>query len=158
MPVFFYCFSALTLFYFSWQRQRQQNIHYIQPKINTGMMKGIIITLLMVILVGSGYFYWKYYFTYSDGNRTGLLQKFSRKGNLFKTYEGELVLSSLISNGNMTLSAEKFFFSVENKVVAQQLMGFEGQKIVVHYEEKKGTLPWRGDSFYLVDSVRLVNP
>lgn len=122
------------------------------------MIKGIVITVLVVLLIGSGYFYWKYYFTYSDGNRTGLLQKFSRKGNLFKTYEGELVLNSLTSSSTMPLSAEKFYFSVDKQAVSNKLMGMEGQKVIVHYEEKKGVLAWRGDSNYIVDSVRLVAP
>ena len=74
------------------------------------MAKGFLITLLIIVLIGSGFFYWKYYFTYSDGNRTGLLQKFSRKGNLFKTYEGELVLNSLTTSGNNAIGAEKFIF------------------------------------------------
>ena len=122
------------------------------------MIKGIVITVLVILLIGSGYFYWKYYFTYSDGNRTGLLQKFSRKGNLYKTYEGELVLNSLTSSSSMPLSADKFYFSVEKQLVADKLMGLEGQKVILHYEEKKGALAWRGDSNYIVDSVRLVAP
>lgn len=122
------------------------------------MIKGIVITVLVILLIGSGYLYWKYYFTYSDGNRTGLLQKFSRKGNLFKTYEGELVLNSLTSSSSMPLSAEKFYFSVDKQSVADKLMGLEGQKVILHYEEKKGALAWRGDSNYIVDSVRLVAP
>ncbi len=122
------------------------------------MIKGIVITILVLLLIGSGYFYWKYYFTYSDGNRTGLLQKFSRKGNLFKTYEGELVLNSLTSSSSMPLSAEKFYFSVDKQPVADKLMGLEGQKVILHYEEKKGALAWRGDSYYIVDSVKLVAP
>jgi hypothetical protein len=117
-----------------------------------------IITLVVIVflLAFGGWFYWKYYFTYSDGNRTGLLQKFSRRGNMFKTYEGELVLSSLINNGVTSLSTEKFYFSVDKEPVANKLMGMEGQKVIVHYEEKKGSIFWRGDSNYIVDSVSIL--
>jgi len=111
---------------------------------------------LIIVLVFAGWFYWSYYYTYSEGNRTGLLQKFSHKGNMFKTYEGELVLSSLVSNGVSSFSAEKFFFSVDDSKVANKLMQMEGQKVVVHYEEKKGKLFWRGDTNYIVDSVRAI--
>lgn len=120
------------------------------------MAKGFLITLLILLLVGSGYFYWKYFFTYSDGNRTGLLQKFSRKGNLFKTYEGELVLNSLTTSGNNAIGAEKFYFSVDEKKVAEKMMTLEGQRVVLHYQEKKGHLWWRGDTNYIVDSVRIL--
>ena len=112
-------------------------------------------TFLVFVLLGLGtYVYWKYFFTYSSGNRYGLLQKFSHKGNLFKTYEGEMILSSIRSNYNVPLASEKFFFSVNDKKVANQLMTLQGQFITVHYKEKNGTLMWRGESKYIVDSVK----
>jgi hypothetical protein len=110
---------------------------------------------IVIILALAGFVYWKYYFTYSEGNRTGLLQKFSYKGTVFKTYEGELILSSIRSTGNVALASEKFFFSVREKTVADQMENMQGHFITVHYKMKNGTLPWRGDSRYLVDSVRL---
>ena len=108
---------------------------------------------IILLLAFAGFFYWKYYFTYSVGNRYGLLQKFSYKGNMFKTYEGELILSSVRSNVNVTLASEKFFFSVTDKNVANQLMNLQGRHITVHYKEKNGILSWRGDTKYIVDSV-----
>ena len=113
------------------------------------------ILFFIVLLILSGYFYWKYYYTYSSGNRYGLLQKFSHKGNVFKTYEGEMILSSVRSNVNVPLASEKFFFSVTNKRVAGQLMDLQGRNITVHYQEKNGTLAWRGESRYVVDSIRV---
>ncbi len=76
---------------------------------------------------------------------------------MFKTYEGELVLSGFTVNGNMPMSTEKFYFSVDNDVIGERMKQFEGKKVVVMYKQKKGTLPWRGDSPYIVDSVRLVD-
>ncbi len=119
-----------------------------------GRFAGLI--LIIVLIAFAGIFYWKYYYTYSDGNRTGLLQKFSRKGNLFKTYEGELVLSSILQSGPTNFSTEKFYFSVEKPDVAQKLMNYEGHRVVLHYEEKNGALFWIGDTKYIVDSVMTV--
>ena len=111
---------------------------------------------LVLLILGLGIFiYWKYAFTYSSGNRYGLLQKFSQKGTLFKTYEGELILSSVRGNYNVPIASEKFFFSVSDKDIAQQLMNLQGEQVTVHYKEKNGTLPWRGDTRYIVDSVRV---
>ena len=111
--------------------------------------------LFLLILLGFGiYVYWKYYFTYSSGNRYGLLQKFSHKGNIFKTYEGEMILSSVRGNYNVPIASEKFYFSVTKKEVANQLMNIQGKYITVHYREKYGTLPWQGDTNYIVDSVQ----
>ena len=99
--------------------------------------------LFLLIVVGFGiYFYWKYFYTYSSGNRYGLLQKFSHKGNVFKTYEGEMILSSVRGNYNVPLASEKFFFSVAKEDVAGQLMNLQGKYTTVHYREKHGTLPW----------------
>ena len=92
---------------------------------------------------------------YSSGIRYGLLQKFSYKGNVFKTYEGELILSSVRSNANVPLASEKFFFSVNEKGTAEKLMNLQGRNVTLYYTEKNGTLSWRGDSRYIVDSVQL---
>jgi predicted secreted protein len=119
-----------------------------------GRGRGIMRTILIIaVLIFGIYFYWKYFMNYSSGNRYGLLQKFSHKGNLFKTYEGELILSSVRSNANVALASEKFFFSVNDRRTAEKLMNLQGRNVTLHYKEKNGTLPWRGDSPYIVDSV-----
>ena len=116
----------------------------------------VVRTILIVLAVFFiGFFYWKYFYTYSSGNRFGLLQKFSHRGNLFKTYEGEMILSSVRGNNNVPLASEKFFFSVKDSKVANQLMGLQGKYVTVHYKEKNGTLFWRGDTPYVVDSVQV---
>lgn len=124
-----------------------------RKRFRFGRFLGILFILLVV---GFGiYFYWKYYFVYSSGNRYGLLQKFSHKGNMFKTYEGELILSSVRGNYNVPIASEKFFFSVVKEDVANQLMNMQGKYVTIHYKEKNGTLPWQGDTKYIVDSVRV---
>ena len=119
------------------------------------MKKFLGITITIIVIVLAGFVYWHYYFTYSEGNRTGLLQKFSHKGNLFKTYEGELILSSIQSTAGVGLASEKFLFSVANDSLAAKMMTYEGKKVTVHYQQKNATLPWRGDSEYLVDQVAI---
>lgn len=122
-------------------------------KIVKTMKKTLYLILFLIVLFIAGFIYWNYFYTFSDGSRAGVLQKFSRKGNVFKTYEGEMILSSVQSTTNVPLASEKFFFSVANKDVAQKLSDLQGEFIVVYYNEKKSTLPWRGESTYMVDSV-----
>jgi len=117
------------------------------------MKKFIIWTIVILVVVFGAFTYWKFFYTYSEGYRAGLLQKFSYRGNVFKTYEGELILSSVESNKNVTLASEKFFFSVTDKRIAEQLIKVEGKIITVHYVEKNGRLLWNGDTRYYVDSV-----
>jgi len=128
----------------------------LPPKTRRKKGRKILSRILFIFLaVLVGFIFWKYYFTYSDGERFGLLQKFSRKGNVFKTYEGEIILSSVRGNTNVPIASEKFYFSVGNKNVADQLMRLQGRNVTVHYKQKNGTLPWRGESEYIVDSVRM---
>jgi hypothetical protein len=120
--------------------------------------KKILRWILIVIIVFLGtFFYWKYFYTYSEGSRPGLLQKFSYKGTFIKTYEGELILSSVSSTSNVALASEKFLFSVPDKGLAKKFFEFQGKDVVVYYQEKKGVVFWRGDSRYLVDSIKLMN-
>ena len=100
-------------------------------------------------------FWWKYFYTYSDGYRSGLLQKLSHKGNIFKTYEGELVQRSIVSTNNVGIASEKFYFSIAVDSVAKAMQVFEGKNVKVHYLQKNGKLPWRGESEYIVDGVEL---
>jgi hypothetical protein len=124
------------------------------PKRKRKTGRILFITLLVLLLGLFIFIWWRYYYTYSDGNRYGLLQKFSRRGTLFKTYEGELILSSVRSNVNTPIASEKFFFSVTDENVAQQLNNLQGRNITVHYKEKNSAAFWRGDSPYIVDSVK----
>ena len=117
--------------------------------------KYIYLALTLFIVIVGIYVYWSFFFTFSDGYRAGLLQKFSRKGTVFKTYEGEMILSSVQSNKNVALASEKFIFSVDDKDVAVQLEKLQGKNVVVHYTEKNHTLPWRGETVFMVSSVKL---
>lgn len=124
--------------------------------MKSGVKKFYTWAILIVLVVFAVFIYWKYFFTYSEGNRAGLLQKFSYRGTIFKTWEGELILSSVKSSQNVALASEKFNFSVLEKSVADQLSHLEGQFVTLHYKEKNGKLFWRGDTEYFVDSVTLV--
>ena len=117
------------------------------------MKKFLYWSIAILLVVVAVFMYWKYSFTYSEGNRSGLLQKFSYKGTIFKTYEGELILSSVKSNQDVSLASEKFYFSVPESRLAEKLLKLEGTMVVLHYTEKNGILPWRGETVYLVDSV-----
>lgn len=119
-------------------------------------MKRFVGIFSLILVIGLALFiYWKYFFTYSTGYRSGLLQKFSHKGTIFKTYEGEMILSSIRSNANVALASEKLLFSVTNEQIAKQMELLQGRMVTVHYNNKNGTLPWRGESAYIVDSVKL---
>jgi hypothetical protein len=130
-----------------------------KPSIRTRFMQTTKVVfrllLILIIIFGSTVVYIKYFYTYSEGYRAGLLQKFSSKGTLFKTYEGEMILSSVSSNREVTLASEKFLFTMTNKSLVRQFDTLQGDMVIVHYKQKNGTVFWRGDSQYLVDSIRI---
>jgi uncharacterized protein YxeA len=111
-------------------------------------MKKIIISIILILsLIIAGYITIIYYASYSEGSRAGELIKFSHKGVMFKTWEGE------ISQG--VSEAQRFEFSVEakHKDVIQALDDLQGHMVKVTYKERFGTFPWMGDTKYYVLKV-----
>jgi hypothetical protein len=111
--------------------------------------------IILFLLFGIGtYFYFNY--DYSDGNRAGNLVKFSKKGYIFKTYEGELNLGGINPMPGNTIANNIWVFSVKDENVAKKLMEMEGKTVRLHYIEKVKNLPWQGESKYFVDDVKEV--
>lgn len=114
---------------------------------------GWIITLAILAIV-AGIFYFKFCWVFSDGTKTGELNSLTYTGYLFKTYEGEIILTGYGSkNAAGTVQSKNFKFSVADKQVAEKLRQMTGLRVTVHYKEYKGTLPWRGYERAIVDSV-----
>lgn len=118
------------------------------------VLKWIAFIVIFAIAV---FVYWQYFYTYSEGYRAGLLQKFSNKGAIFKTYEGEIILSSISSTRDVAIASEKFYFSLINKDLVRTFDTLQGRNVIVHYKQKNSPAFWRGDSEYLVDSVKVRN-
>ena len=122
------------------------------PKQKSGFKKILQWFVVILLLIGGLFFWWKYCYTYSNGLQGGKMQKISKRGNLFKTWEGYLLIS-LNTDNNLTLATKEFPFSVTNDSIAHILESYEGKKVKVRYNQKNGTLPWRGDSEYIVYEV-----
>jgi uncharacterized protein YxeA len=108
-------------------------------------MKKILISIVIVLsLIIAGYFTFVYYASYSEGYRAGELIKFSHKGLMFKTWEGEL------SQG--VSEAQRFEFSVEDnqEEVIKSLKDLQGKMVKLTYKERFATFPWWGDTKYFV--------
>ena len=125
----------------------------INLKTMKKLKKVLIWAGILLVAVLSFMIYWNFYNTYSEGNRAGILQKFSKKGSMFKTYEGELIMSSITSTGNSTIASEKFFFSVKDESVAKELFSLEGKDVTLRYEQKRAHFPWSGDTDYFVTGI-----
>ena len=118
------------------------------------MRKTLSIMSGLVLLIGvifSAYVWITLSWSYSTGERAGLMQKISRKGWLCKTWEGELLLTSMPG-----AIPEKFQFSVRDDELANQLMEYTGQKLVLTYAQHKG-IPTScfGDTEYFVEKMAI---
>ena len=94
-----------------------------------------------------------YNWSYSSGDRSGILRKFSQKGWLCKTWEGELAMTTVPG-----VMPEPWSFTVRDPADAQKVLAAIGKQVVVHYEEHRGL--WSdcfGETDYFVDSVRVLN-
>ena len=102
---------------------------------------------------GALFFYFRFYFVFGEGVKSGELNYVVYKGVLFKTYEGKLIQSGIRSKAAGSIQSYEFEFSVENERVARELMLQSGNVVDLHYKEYFGVLPWRGFTKYIVDSV-----
>ncbi len=125
----------------------------LQPKKSGGFKTFMRWFVFIVVLLLATFFWWKYYYTYSSGIQGGKMQKISYKGNVFKTWEGYLLISLSTSDNSISLTTKDFPFSVASDSIAHVLESYEGKRVKVRYHQKNGTLPWRGDTEYIVYEV-----
>ncbi len=117
-----------------------------------GKVIGIIVAVLLLAL--GGYFAYTQY-TYSEGTRAGILMKFSTKGYVFKTHEGQLNLGG-VSAQNNTIINNFWDFSVKDNKIAKELEGLEGKKVQLHYNQIMHQFFWQGETPYFVDEVKVI--
>jgi hypothetical protein len=112
-------------------------------------VKGVVIGVLVLAALVVGYVAFVINWSYSTGERAGWVQKFSNKGWVCKTWEGELALVSLPGT-----TVEKFYFTVRDDAVADKINKIVGRRVSLHYEEKVG-LPTScfGETRYFVTGV-----
>ena len=100
---------------------------------------------------------WKY----SEGDRVGMVNKISKKGALWETYEGQMALEGISSSGQ-SLGANVWDFAIDNYLpeskrleLADKVRTYmdSGQKVKIHYVEMVKTLPWRSESDHLIQSI-----
>jgi len=117
-------------------------------------MKKFLTILLIVILAGvGGFIYWKYFFVFGDGVKSGHLNYIVRKGDVFKTWEGKMIQEGIRSRTSGSIQSYEFEFSVESDSIANILQMNSGKLFDLHYKEYHGAIPWRGYSPYIVDKV-----
>lgn len=100
------------------------------PKRATALLLSSLAAIVVLLAL---YTWFTLTWSYSEGERAGYLQKFSKKGWLCKTWEGELLLSSMPG-----AIPERFAFTVRDDAVVKQLQNAMGQRVQITYEQHVG--------------------
>jgi len=118
---------------------------------------GKVITSIVstcLVLGIAGYIFFKFCFVYSEGVNEGDINYFQKEGFIFKTYEGKMIQTGLKNTKVQgSIQSNEFKFSVVDEHVAQRLNDGANTGVKLHWKRYLGTLPWRGNSQYIVDSV-----
>lgn len=115
----------------------------------------IITSVASILVLGLAIFvFFKFFFVYSEGTNEGDINYFQREGFIFKTYEGKMIQTGYNShNTSATIQSNEFKFSVVDDRIAEQIDSNSSRQIKLHWKRYLGTLPWRGNSQYVVDSI-----
>ena len=122
------------------------------------MKKHLGIITVSIVVVLAVLFYFRFFFVFGEGVKSGELNYVVYKGVLFKTYEGKLIQTGIRSKAAGSIQYYEFEFSVENPQLARELMLQGGRTLELHYKEYFGALPWRGFTKFIVDSIVTVGP
>jgi hypothetical protein len=116
-------------------------------------MKRFIAFLVVVFALFCAYTWGTLNWSYSKGERAGYVQKFSKKGWVCKTWEGELAMINI--PGTLT---EKFNFTVHDEVLAQKINESMGKRVALVYEEHVGVpSSCFGDTEHYVTNIMIVD-
>jgi hypothetical protein len=111
----------------------------------------LLAVLAAAVAIFAAYAWITLHLSYAEGERAGYLQKFSRKGWICKTWEGEILLTSMPG-----AIPERFEFSVRDDLVARQLMAAMGKRVNLTYSQHKGVpSACFGETEYFIEKVTL---
>jgi hypothetical protein len=119
--------------------------------------KRIFIIFLIIIASFTGYI-WVCGTTYSEGSRTGVVVKVSKKGYFFKTYEGTLNLGSISAGDGIIMPTKIWDFSIQRNdtAVFNKITQTQGKDVRLYYREVVKTFIWQGDTRYYVTKLEIV--
>lgn len=113
-------------------------------------IKFTLISVVMLVMIAAAYLFFVLNWSFAKGDRVGYVQKFSEKGWVFKTWEGELQMLPVPG-----AVPEKFLFSVRDKAVVAKITSSLGNKVSLTYEQHKGIpTTYFGESEYFIVELK----
>lgn len=117
-------------------------------------LKKFFFIFFLLLLAAGIIYYFIAGMSYSEGTRSGILTKVSKKGYIIKTYEGELNVGGFSQGDGTIMPASIFRFSVTDKEVYKKLEELQGRKVVLSYRQVMKNFFWQGDTDYFITEVQ----
>jgi hypothetical protein len=131
-----------------------ENFTQKTKRVVLGITKKILLTLTVILLITFSFFYWG---VYENGLMAGKVLRISKKGFVFKTYEGKLNLETFGALKGVSPIAESFDFSVEASELEliKQLedVSLSGERINLYFTKRYMVFPWRGETKYFATKL-----
>lgn len=123
------------------------------PITKARVVRWLALIVFIPLLLFTAYTYVVLHWSYSSGERAGYVQKFSKRGWVFKTWEGELAMVSMPGT-----TPEKFYFTVKDDSVAIAINRTLGRRVALGYNQHIGVPSTAfGETEYFVDQIRVLD-
>lgn len=120
------------------------------------MKKSLKIGIPVLVLILALVFWWRYYFVFGEGVKAGNLNFIVKKGYIFKTWEGRLIQEGFKTPVPNQMQSNEFEFSIQDENLAKILERYSGKFVELRYKEYLNSIPWRGNSNFVVTEILAV--
>ena len=137
------------------QEREEREIKEATIERRGNSIKMVLALIIIAMVAFLGWWMWQHYFhPYRVSQEKGWIMKVSNEGTLFKTVEGEMISEGYVQDTLLAMRSD-FKFSIPNDSLAREAMRWSqnGQRIVLTYDEYKGTVLWRGNSRHVVTKI-----
>ena len=137
------------------QEREEREIKEATIERRGNSIKLLLALIIVAMVLFLGWWVWQYYFhPYRISQEKGWIMKVSNEGTVFKTVEGEMISEDYVQDTLLRMSSD-FHFSITNDSLVRDAMSFagDGRRVVLTYNEYKGTVLWRGNTHFIVTKI-----
>ncbi len=137
------------------QEREEREIKEATIERRGSSLKILLVLIAVAMAAFLAWWVWQYYFhPYRISQEKGWIMKVSNEGTVFKTVEGEMISEDYVQDTLLRMSSD-FKFSITNDSLVRDAMSFagDGRRVVLTYNEYKGTVLWRGNSRFIVTKI-----
>ena len=137
------------------QEREEREIKEATIERRGASVKMLLMLIIVAMVLFLGWWIWQHYFhPYSQSQEKGWIMKVSTEGTLFKTYEGEMISEGYIEDTLLAMKSDfKFSIASDSLMLDAKRWSQNGKRVVLSYDENKGTVFWRGNAKRVVTSI-----